>query len=58
MEYTNGMAICYILHDSNTIPDMDNMEGTQRVMDFLIGLIIAVYIGWILAQIIIGYLEK
>ena len=52
------MDICYILFNSNTILDMDNMESNKRVMDFLIGILISVYCGWILAQIIIGYLEE
>ncbi len=27
-------------------------------MDFLFGVLISIYCGWILAQIIIGYLEE
>ncbi len=30
----------------------------KRLMDMLFGILISIYCGWILAQIIIGYLEE
>ena len=49
MEYTNGMAICSLLCNSNSIPGMDDLD--QKMTEaFVIGIVL-VYVAWVIYDI-------
>ena len=50
MEYTNGMAICSLLCNSNSIPDMDDLDQKMTTEIFVIVLVL-VFVAWVIYDI-------
>ena len=42
------MVVCYLLFNSNTILDMDNMESNKKVMGTFLLIACTVYVVWCL----------